>query len=202
MAAPFDHQLHRILGDSRPGRSDLQIHEKNQISGKIWWVCLLSIATTAISNSCFHILEQNYLYAIVKSCFADNDRLEAPTQSAKDKAASKAVAKECILLTYCFLGLMGSYLTWGVLQEKIMTREYVGLDGKTKAFFKDSQFLVFANRLLAFVIACIYLLVRKQTRHRAPLFKYSFASFSNIMSAWLQYEALKFISFPTQVELL
>lgn len=94
---------------------------------------------------------------------------------------------------------MGSYLTWGVLQEKIMTREYIGLDGKTKAFFKDSQFLVFANRLLAFIIACFYLLVRKQTRHRAPLFKYSYASFSNIMSAWLQYEALKFISFPTQV---
>lgn len=150
----------------------------------------------------FSVLERNYLYAIVKSCFADNDRLEAPTQAAKEKAANKAVAKECILLTYCFLGLMGSYLTWGVLQEKIMTREYIGLDGKTKAFFKDSQFLVFANRLLAFVIACIYLLVRQQTRHRAPLFKYSYASFSNIMSAWLQYEALKFISFPTQVRIL
>lgn len=94
---------------------------------------------------------------------------------------------------------MASYLTWGVLQEKIMTKEYLGLDGKTKSFFKDSQFLVFANRLLAFFIALIYLLVRQQTRHRAPLFKYSYASFSNIMSAWLQYEALKFISFPTQV---
>lgn len=94
---------------------------------------------------------------------------------------------------------MASYLTWGVLQEKIMTREYVGNDGKTKAFFKDSQFLVFANRFLAFIIASIYLIARQQTRHRAPLFKYSYASFSNIMSAWLQYEALKYISFPTQV---
>lgn len=94
---------------------------------------------------------------------------------------------------------MASYLTWGVLQEKIMTREYVGLDGKTKSFFKDSQFLVFANRFLALIIASIYLIARQQTRHRAPLFKYSYASFSNIMSAWLQYEALKFISFPTQV---
>lgn len=94
---------------------------------------------------------------------------------------------------------MGSYLTWGVLQEKIMTQEYVTLDGKKKAFFKDSQFLVFANRFLALIIATVYLFVRQQTRHRAPLFKYSYASFSNIMSAWLQYEALKFISFPTQV---
>lgn len=94
---------------------------------------------------------------------------------------------------------MGSYLTWGVLQEKIMTREYTGLDGKTKAFFKDSQFLVFTNRFLALIVAIIYLVLKKQARHRAPLFKYSYASFSNIMSAWLQYEALKFISFPTQV---
>lgn len=94
---------------------------------------------------------------------------------------------------------MASYLTWGVLQEKIMTREYLALDGKKKAFFKDSQFLVFANRFLAFLIASGYLLIRQHTRHRAPLFKYSYASFSNIMSAWLQYEALKFISFPTQV---
>lgn len=94
---------------------------------------------------------------------------------------------------------MISYLTWGVLQEKIMTREYTALDGKKRAFFKDSQFLVFANRFLALIIASLYLLVKQQTRHRAPLFKYSYASFSNIMSAWLQYEALKFISFPTQV---
>jgi solute carrier family 35 (adenosine 3'-phospho 5'-phosphosulfate transporter), member B2 len=94
---------------------------------------------------------------------------------------------------------MGSYLTWGVLQEKIMTREYLGIDGKTKSMFKDSQFLVFVNRFLALFIAIGYLLMKNQTRFRAPLFKFSYASFSNIMSAWLQYEALKFISFPTQV---
>jgi solute carrier family 35 (adenosine 3'-phospho 5'-phosphosulfate transporter), member B2 len=150
--------------------------------------------------SCIKFSERNYLYSIVKSCFADNDKLDPVAQSTQSKKSSnRAVAKEIILLTYCFVGLMGSYLTWGVLQEKIMTREYDSLDGKRKSFFKDSQFLVFANRFLALIIATIYLLVRQQNRHRAPLFKYSYASFSNIMSAWLQYEALKFISFPTQV---
>lgn len=139
------------------------------------------------------------MYAIVKSCFGDNEKLDTTSQASQSRSASKTAAKECILLTYCFLGLMGSYLTWGVLQEKIMTREYIGNDGKTKAFFKDSQFLVFSNRVLALAIAAVYLTLRQQTRHRAPLFKYSYASFSNIMSAWLQYEALKFISFPTQV---
>lgn len=93
---------------------------------------------------------------------------------------------------------MASYLTWGLLQEKIITQEYLNSEGK-KSFFRDSQFLVFANRCLAFVVACIYLLFKPHGRHRAPLYKYSYASFSNIMSAWFQYEALKFVNFPTQV---
>lgn len=93
---------------------------------------------------------------------------------------------------------MGSYLTWGLLQERIMTQSYVNSEGKHK-FFKDSQFLVFSNRALAFGIAAAYLVTKKQSRHRAPLYKYSYASLSNIMSTWFQYEALKFVSFPTQV---
>lgn len=85
-----------------------------------------------------------------------------------------------------------------------MTQEYRSTDSaghEQVAHFKDSQFLVFTNRALAFVIALGYLYVKRGTsgRHRAPLFKYSFASFSNIMSAWFQYEALKFVNFPTQV---
>lgn len=96
---------------------------------------------------------------------------------------------------------MASYLVWGVLQEKIMTQEYVRKEGdkEIKSHFKDSQFLVFANRFLAFCVAGWILLIKRSPRHRAPLFKYSYASFSNILSAWFQYEALKFVNFPTQV---
>ena len=65
--------------------------------------------------------------------------------------------------------------------------------------FTDSQFLVFVNRILAFLVAFIYMQLRPQPPHRAPLFKYSYSSFSNIMSSWFQYESLKFVSFPTQV---
>lgn len=93
---------------------------------------------------------------------------------------------------------MISYLTWGVLQEKIMTQEYVNNEGK-KSHFTDSQFLVFFNRLLALIVATTYLILKKQLKQTTPLFKYSYASFSNIMSAWSQYEALKFVNFPTQV---
>lgn len=85
-----------------------------------------------------------------------------------------------------------------------MTQQYRSVDAhgvEHLTNYKDSQFLVFANRALAFVMALAYLHVKRGTmiRHRAPLYKYSYASFSNIMSAWFQYEALKFVNFPTQV---
>lgn len=94
-----------------------------------------------------------------------------------------------------------SYLTWGVLQERVMTRSYgageAGAEGGER--FKDSQFLVFMNRILALTVAGLCCVLVKQPRHGAPMYKYSFASLSNILSSWCQYEALKYISFPTQV---
>lgn len=124
----------------------------------------------------------------------------------KNPKAKRAATRECILLTYCFLGLMVSYLIWGVLQEKIMTQEYVHVDGEkeVRSHFRESQFLVFANRILAFIIAGIYLLLHRNNnspakRNGAPLYKFSISSIANIMSAWFQYEALKFVNFPTQV---
>lgn len=117
----------------------------------------------------------------------------------KTGAKTRTKSQETLLLGWCFSGLMISYLTWGVLQEKIMTQQYFNSDGQP-SHFKDSQFLVFCNRLSAFTCAMVTLRIKRPAgRHCTPLYKYSFASFSNIMSAWFQYEALKFVSFPTQV---
>nr|SVE83631.1 EOG090X05CU [Daphnia pulex] len=110
---------------------------------------------------------------------------------------SKSLYKKAISLCYCCVGLQVSYLLWGILQEKIMTREYA--DGDKTERFTDSQFLVFVNRILAFLFSGIYLLLTHQNIHRTPLYKYSFCSVSNTLSSWCQYEALKFVSFPTQV---
>uniref|UniRef100_A0A182RB87 Adenosine 3'-phospho 5'-phosphosulfate transporter 1 n=1 Tax=Anopheles funestus TaxID=62324 RepID=A0A182RB87_ANOFN len=148
--------------------------------------------------------ERSHLSALVKFCYSGSgtDSLDRPLDgqsgTAKGAASKRTTAQECVLLCYCLVGLMGSYLTWGVLQEKIMTQEYEGPE-KRKSHFKDSQFLVFSNRVLGFMITAVYLVAKRQFRHRAPLYKYSYASFSNIMSAWFQYEALKFVNFPTQV---
>lgn len=127
---------------------------------------------------------------------------DAIATESKEKAEAKEKKSEvriALTLGACFVGLQASYLTWGVLQEKIMTRTYRDSAGN-EGQFKDSQFLVFVNRILAFAIALLYITVSKQPRHRAPMYKYSYCSFSNIMSSWCQYEALKFVSFPTQVQ--
>ncbi len=87
-------------------------------------------------------------------------------------------------LLYCFLGLQASYLTWGLMQEKIMTQAYlIEIDFFSSAHhhhhhnstttnglisispsashpsmysvrFLNAQFLIFFCRLLAFSIAC------------------------------------------------
>ncbi|EFN88690.1 Adenosine 3'-phospho 5'-phosphosulfate transporter 1 [Harpegnathos saltator] len=125
--------------------------------------------------------------------------LDSPPYTPNTSAhTQRTFTQDALLLIYCFFGLQVSYLSWGYLQEKIMTQEYEDVSGN-KALFQDSQFLVFVNRILAFLMSGIYLLIKHQPQHKTPLYKYAFCSLSNIMSSWCQYEALKYVSFPTQV---
>jgi adenosine 3'-phospho 5'-phosphosulfate transporter B2 len=99
-------------------------------------------------------------------------------------------------LVFCFLGLQVSYVLWGLVQEYLMTKEYAG--GK----FKSSSFCVFGNRILALLISLGIVMFRKATAtapmKEAPFYAYAPSSLSNTLSSWAQYEALKFLSFPTQ----
>ena len=123
--------------------------------------------------------------------------------SSKDESSPpSSFSQTSIKLLFCAAGLQLSYLTWGVLQERIVTQTYEEHlpDGSVKLVkFTNSQFLVFVNRSLALVVASVCILFTRQPRHTAPLYKYSYSSFSNILSGWCQYEALKYVSFPTQV---
>lgn len=49
------------------------------------------------------------------------------------------------------------------------------------------------------MISAVCLLIIRQPPHAIPLYKYAFCSLSNVLSSWCQYEALKYVSFPTQV---
>lgn len=140
---------------------------------------------------------------LVKCCFLGNTEstlLDSPnyTLPTSGPRLIPSFSHDAVKLIYCFIGLQMSYLTWGYLQEKIMTQKYENNAGEI-GNFNDSQFLVFVNRILALTMSGLYLLLKNQPKHTTPLYKYVFCSLSNIMSAWCQYEALKFVNFPTQV---
>ncbi|XP_013870928.1 adenosine 3'-phospho 5'-phosphosulfate transporter 1 [Austrofundulus limnaeus] len=143
-------------------------------------------------------------YPLVKTCvYGSEDKtglLDDGSSTNRNEADSGSSVKQAVKLIFCAAGLQASYLTWGVLQERVMTRSYGAATPEDEGErFKDSQFLVFMNRILALTVSGICCLVFKHPRHGAPMYKYSFASLSNILSSWCQYEALKYISFPTQV---
>ena len=100
-------------------------------------------------------------------------------------------------IVFCFIGLQLSYVTWGVVQERIMTKEYV------MGRWASATFLVFNNRALALLISLAIVsyrrLTAKEPLKEAPFYHYAPSSISNSVSSWAQYEALKYVSFPTQV---
>lgn len=143
------------------------------------------------------LIDKGCLWPLLKQCiYGREDELSSTNEKSDLPSSSLSFTKSAILLVYCFVGLQVSYLTWGLLQEKIMTQPYSGVK------FTDSQFLVFVNRIFGLIIASVYInfYEKYQRISQPPLYKYSYCAFSNIMSSWFQYEALKFVSFPTQVK--
>lgn len=113
----------------------------------------------------------------------------------------------------CFFGICISYLIWGLVQERVMTKGYTIFIHNQKKFiyFKDSDFIIFVNRLFTFVTGLFIMSIKKCIKNRnnsnlivnqgdiAPFYIYSYSSISNLISSICQYESLKYISFPTQV---
>lgn len=125
----------------------------------------------------------------------EEKRSERP--SAKGRPSGDSFVMAALHVAFCAVGIVVSYVLWGYMQERIMTQPYA-----TGELFRSSKFLVFANRALALLVAYA---AREAQRaqgacvsHTAPLYQFSFSSVSNILSSVSQYEALRYISFPTQ----
>lgn len=93
---------------------------------------------------------------------------------------------------------MSRFACSGIIQEKIMTTPYAP-DGER---FTNTAFLVLVNRLVSMATAATLLKVRKEPaesfRPIAPLSSYIMIAGCNFLATFCQYEALKFLSFPTQ----
>ena len=101
----------------------------------------------------------------------------------------------------CFCGLMVSYLTWGYMQELIMSSTFLPTDRVPDGKFPSAAFCVFSNRLLAVIVAMVVVRLRHGAvfaNNTAPLLAFSPAALSNTLSSWSQYAALKYVTFPEQ----
>ncbi|KAI2507162.1 UAA transporter family [Fragilaria crotonensis] len=97
-------------------------------------------------------------------------------------------------LLFCSLMLNITFVTWGLLQERMLTRRYPRITGE---YFTYSYALVFTNRFWTLIISSLFWIYLKPRRSRSTvIYEYSFPSISNMLSSWCQYEALRYVSFP------
>lgn len=120
--------------------------------------------------------------------------------AASPDPAAEAVTwnpRRILHLCACGAALNAIQLCWGVLQEYVMTRDYVNVDG-TEAGSPDVQFIVLCNRVSACLIAGIILLVRGQPLMFDNFSQNLWPAITNIAASWCQYRALLYISFVLQ----
>lgn len=96
-------------------------------------------------------------------------------------------------LSVCAVGLVVTFSIWGLVQERMLTQSYDG------DFFEFSYGLVFINRLGGLILSALLMHFCQVEWVSSPLWEYSFPSVANMLSSWCQYEALKYVSFPTQM---
>ena len=94
---------------------------------------------------------------------------------------------------YCAFGLHVSFSIWGLLQERMLTFPYDG------DYFVYSFGLVFITRVGGLLLSGILMFLNREDWVSTPLYEYAFPSVANMLSSWCQYEALKYVTFPTQM---
>lgn len=109
----------------------------------------------------------------------------------QEKSSRTQVLKR---LAFCIFMLNVTFVTWGLLQERMLTRRYPRFTGE---YFTYSYALVFTNRFWTLIMSGMLMLHLKPKRSGSTLiYEYSFPSISNMLSSWCQYEALRYVSFP------
>jgi len=96
-------------------------------------------------------------------------------------------------------GIVLSLVIYAYCQERIMTQPYELADGEKR--FADTVFLVLVNRCAAAAAAAVFLVFMegwKGLRPQAPINRFPVISLANLLATTCQYEALKFITLPTQ----
>jgi len=130
-----------------------------------------------------------------------------PSKQQANQAISAAISdnpeffRQAGKFAFAFTGLLISYLTWGYMQELIMTTEFNPTESSPDGRFPSAAFCVFSNRFLAIIVAMISVKLRHGavfSNNIAPLHAFTPCALSNTMSSWSQYASLRYVSFPVQ----
>jgi len=115
--------------------------------------------------------------------------------------AADSFYEQAVKLAFCFAGLQASYLTWGYMQELIMTTVFEPTLQVPSGKFPSAAFCVFSNRFLAVIVGAIACKLKHgacYANNSAPLSAFAPCAMSNTLSSWSQYASLKYVAFPVQ----
>lgn len=106
------------------------------------------------------------------------------------------------LLAFCVSGIYTFFLTWGVLQERITTIDYVSAATGAHGRFRYFVFLNMCQSLVCVAISYAVLVYRKQglgPKTKAVLSGYAKVALSGSLGSPFGYAALNHINFPTMI---
>lgn len=129
--------------------------------------------------------KHGYLSRLVRSACGD------PWVAKRRQHQALVRACKCVAYGAGIIGMRGMY---SIIQDRIVSEPYAG------EFFKASVFLAVCNRLVAMFYAGFMVWYRGEgCKNIVPLRKYFVISLSTDAAAWCQYQALRHVSFPTEV---
>jgi len=187
------------------------------VTSKCPAIFCVQVGVSTTQNDPIFSLTLEYIIIIITSPHSQVEPLLVEPGSAANDTSTTISAFDAFFLSFfpsnpeffksackfalCFCGLQMSYLTWGYMQELIMTTQFAPTDRVPDGKFPSAAFCVFSNRFLAVLVA----LAAVRTKHgaffqnnKAPLWAFTPCALSNTMSSWSQYASLKYVSFPVQ----
>ncbi|KAF0993024.1 hypothetical protein HZS_1403, partial [Henneguya salminicola] len=164
------------------------------------WVIVKILKYLKEKNICINSYSKKLIH-----WFAIGDNENTTNKTCEKKIKCKKYIRKIIIY---FILINLTYITWGVIQERMMTIEY-SKNNSSSEKFDQSEFIVLSNRCASVIVSGMILVFIQKYRHdlnnswdvnsSPPFYKYGYSTFSNLTSSWCQYEALKYISFPLQV---
>ena len=164
----------------------------------------MTVESKSASNNDTSKPEQEMKPLMMESNGGDKLGLPKGDEDSSSSSSSAPVNEfyyQALRFLFCFTGLQLSYLTWGYMQELIMTTTFEPTPSAPDGKFPSAAFCVFSNRFLAILVAIVTVRMRKGAvfaNNVAPIVAFAPCALSNTMSSWSQYASLRYVSFPVQ----